>query len=185
MARFAPPNAEGFYLPTTDSNDAQIIEDMDINSKEFKEWLVQLRRNLNNFSRFINKKVQGQFSLSEQVSGKQFFPVAGTFTGKGQSSQINRQAYFKTVDFGALPNAGVSPPIAHGIEFDANYSVINIYGAATKPTVPFDYISLPYSSPTLNQNIKLVVNATDVIITTAINYSAYTRCYVVIEYLKD
>jgi len=184
MSRFAPVNAEGFYFPTSARYDAELIKNLDIQSPQFKDFLVDLGRTVNEVSFYMNQRAIGLHSVSEQVSGKQFFPAAGAPTGDGQTSQINRQAYFKTIDFGVLPVLGATP-IPHDIDFDADYSVINIYGAATKPTVPLSYIPLPYSSPTANENIELEVDATNVIITTAIDYSTYTICYVVIEYLKN
>lgn len=185
MARFSPPNAEGFYLPTTDSNDSQLIYNLDLQSEEFREFLVQLRTNLQNITTYLNKKVHGEFSLSEQVSGKQYFPRNPAATNVGQSSQINRQGYFKTINFGPLPNA-TTISIAHNISFDTNYTLIHAYGGATNPTAGMlSYIPINFSSPVLNENIKLQIDATNVNITTAMDYSAYTLCYVVIEYLKN
>jgi hypothetical protein len=47
------------------------------------------------------------------------------------------------------------------------------------------YIPLPYASPTLVNNIQLSVDATNVTITTGIDYSAYTVTYVILEYIKS
>jgi len=44
---------------------------------------------------------------------------------------------------------------------------------------------LPYASSTVNNSISIAVDANNLIITTAIDYSDYTTTYVVLEYLKS
>jgi hypothetical protein len=47
-------------------------------------------------------------------------------------------------------------------------------------------IPIPYSSTTnIDNNISIQVDDTDVNITTAADYSVYTICYVVLEYIKQ
>lgn len=95
----------------------------------------------------------------------------------------NRDVYRKVIDFGALPNAGVKT-VAHGITFDASSSLTHLYASATDP-VNLLYIPIPYASPTLANNIEISLDSTNVIITTGTNRSAFTICYVVIEWLKN
>lgn len=91
--------------------------------------------------------------------------------------------YRKTIDFGALPNAALKS-VAHGITFTTASKGTRIYGCATDPVNQL-YIPIPFSSPTLNENIKIGIDGTNINITTAIDYSAFTMCNVVLEYSKN
>lgn len=181
MARFAPANAEGYFLPTTDIYDSKVIETLDVQSPEFKDFLVRLQQRLNNVALYQNNKVAGIFSLDEQINGKQYFQtIQGT--GAGQQSQIQRQVYHKTYNLGALPNTATNT-YPTGLVIDANWIATAIYGTATDPGVAM--IPLPFASPVAAENIKLEVIGTDIVITTAMNYSAYTITYVTLEYVKS
>jgi hypothetical protein len=94
-----------------------------------------------------------------------------------------RQVFRTVVNFGALPNAA-STSVAHNIVVTSGYSLTRLYGAATNNTQT-SFIPLPFSSSTLNENIKLEMTNTNIVITTAIDYSAYTKTYVVVEYIKS
>lgn len=181
MSRFAPVAAEGFFIPTTDIYDAKVIQSLDVNSPEFKDFLVRLQQRLNNLALYQNNKVAGIFSLDEQINGKQYFQtVQGT--GTGQQSQIQRQVYHKTFNLGALPNAGVAM-YPTDLDITADWIATDIYGTATNPGVAM--IPLPFASPTDIENIKLEVIGTDIVITTAMDYSAFTITYVTLEYVKS
>jgi hypothetical protein len=82
-----------------------------------------------------------------------------------------------------LPNAGAHP-IPHGIVLDASTRVTRIYGAATDPAA-LRLIPLPFATPTaLNENIELAVVGATVVVTTGINRTNFTDCYIVIEYIR-
>ena len=70
--------------------------------------------------------------------------------------------YTKAVSCGTLPNA-TTDTTAHGITGIDN--IISITGFAKDPATP-EYIPLPYSSPTLVDNILVKVGATNITITT-------------------
>lgn len=123
----------------------------------------------------VNTKASGLYLPQEMASFQQYFT-------SGNPMQ-NRDVYRKVIDFGALPNAAVKT-VAHGIAFDANSSLTHLYAAATDP-VNLLYIPIPYASPTLANNIEISLDSTNVIITTGSNRSAFTICYVVIEWLKN
>ena len=181
MSRFAPPAAEGFYLSTTSQEDNKQILDIDVTSVEFKEFLIRLQQRLNNIALYQNNKVAGIFSLDEQINGKQYFQTSQA-AGTGQQSQIQRQVYHKTFNVGALTFPGPTI-IPTGLDITADWIATDIYGTATEPGARM--IPLPFSSPTLNENIKLEVVGTNIIITTAIDYSAFTITYVTLEYVKS
>jgi len=124
----------------------------------------------------VNSKEAGLYALKEVATGQRFFL-------EDDPLQF-RNVYRTTVDFGALPNAGTKT-IVHGIDFTTTFMATKIYGAATDPTNKL-YLPLPFATPTaLNENISLSLDATNVIVTTGINYSAYTKTVVVIEYVKQ
>ena len=177
----------GSFVATTNIWDVQRLQEVDVKSGEFKELLVRLYQNINNICLALNIKDVGYYSTTEFLNGQLFFPVQ-TVTDLTEQSQTYRQVFRTTVDFGALPNAGAKS-VAHNITIDpalpTTYSFTRIYGAASNGTAQNSFIPLPFSSPTLNENIKLEVDNTNVTVTTAINYSSYTTTYIVVEYLKQ
>lgn len=94
----------------------------------------------------------------------------------------NRNTYRMVVDFGALPNT-TTKSVAHGIAFDPNFTLTRMYGASTDP-VNLLYLPLPYASPTSANAIEMYADATNVVIITGSNRSAFTRTTVVLEYSK-
>lgn len=145
--------------------------------EDAREFLVE---HLKKISNAVNVREIGWLLDEELLSGKSFFPGV---TIPGNNPGQFRQVLRKVIDFGALPNAAAKS-VAHGIVFDANFSLIHLYAGATDP-VAFTAFEICLASPVLNENIKLAMDATNVIITTAINYTSYTRCYVVIEYIQE
>lgn len=170
----------GNLIQTTFVWNAQEVQTLSINP-ELKRLLVQLYQNLNNVVLALNSKDTGMYQLEEFLNGQQFF--ANTIlSSTTASAPVQRQVFRKVVNFGALPNA-TSKSVAHGITIDANFSFTRIYGCATNPSTSF--IPLPYASTTLNQNIKLDVDGTNVTITTGIDRTSYTICYCILEYIKQ
>ena len=176
----------GSFVPTTNVWETQQLYDVDINSEEFKELLVRLYQNINNIAIALNTKDTGYYSTIEFLNGQLFFPNPALSTSTTQGNTY-RQVFRTTVNFGALPNTGTKS-VAHNIDIaplvPTNFTFTRIYGAANKPDQS-SFIPLPYSSATLDNNIELSVTATDVVITTAADYSAYTTSYIVVEYLKQ
>lgn len=172
----------GSFVPTTDVYDIQSIYSLDVNSKEFKEFLVRLRQSINTIAIALNTKDTGYYSLTEFINSQIFFPDP-TLNSTGRQNPTWRQVYRKVINFGALPNAGTKP-IPHGVVFDDKTSFTRLYGAATNP-IAHTYIPLPHSSPTLNENIKLNADGNNVYVTTTIDYRPYTITYIIMEYLKN
>lgn len=172
----------GAFLPTTGIFSESQVRDINVNSTEFKEFLVNLLQTVNNIALVTNIKETGYFYPQEFVNGGVYFPNPALTSSTAQAP-IGRQVVRMVVNFGTLPNAGTTS-VAHGISnFADPSSCTRIYGAATTPGT--SWIPIPFSSPTLNENIKITVDATNVNITTAIDYSAYTKCYVVVEYITS
>lgn len=180
----ASPNNfnKGLFVPTTNIWDVSQLEDVDVNSIEFRELLVRLYQNLSFMSTVLNLKDGGYYDLTEFVTGQIYFPLAGT-------TQY-RPTFRMVVNFGALPNAGTKS-VPHNIPMNINgfvgnpaYTFTRIYATASD-TTNFQYIPIPYAAVTgVADNIELLVDNTNVNITTGANYSSFTVCYVVLEYIK-
>lgn len=177
----------GSFVGTTNVWDVQQIRSVEVTSPEFKELLVRLYQNINNIVLALNIKDVGYYSIPEFLNGQLFFPNP-TLALDNAQSHAYRQVFRTVVNFGALPNTGAKS-VAHNIDISTvlptNFSFTRIYGAASNGTTQSSFIPLPFSSPTLNQNIKLEVTNTNVVVTTATDYSSYTTCYVVVEYIKS
>ena len=135
-----------------------------------------LRNYLNSIATATNSKDSGIYDSVETVTGQQFYP---SFTSDGSSNARYKGVLRKVIDTGALPNSS-SIMIPHGITLRSQFTVTKIYGAATNPSN--SWIPLPFASPVTANNISLEANATNIIIITGSNRTAYTRSYVVLEW---
>jgi hypothetical protein len=87
------------------------------------------------------------------------------------------------VDFGSLPNA-TSKDVPHDIEFTSDAQLTRVYGAATDPET-LNFIPLPFSSPTLSNNVSVEIDGTNVTITTGSDRTNFIITSVIIEYTKE
>lgn len=172
-------NNSGLFVPENNVWDVARLDDINVTSPEFKELLVRLYQNINNISIALNLKDSGYYFLKEFLNSQVFFPNPNVKFGQ----QNTRNVFRTVVNFGALPNT-TSKTIHHGIDVSNGFSFTRMYGAASNQ-ITMQYISLPYASSTLANNIQLDVDATYVTITTAADYSAYTITYVILEYIKE
>ncbi len=168
------PNSQIFesYVPVYDT----VPESWE----EAREFLVE---HLKKISQAVNIREIGWWLDEELLSGKQLFPSAlPSLTG---TSQQYRQILRKVVDFGPLPVTG-SKRVAHGILFDDNFTLIQLFAAATDITRHFA-IPIPYVELNTNLQVQILIDNTYVyIITTGtFDFSVYTRCIVTIEYTQE
>jgi len=165
------------FLPTTQIWDSTNISSLKGSPDELKQLIIKLYKNINIISEVLNKKDTGIYDVNEYICGRVFFPTAT------QTNQF-RAVYRKVIDWGkALPNAAGSDTVAHGITFNASCTFTCIYGAASD-TAAKRYIPLPYASPVLADNIELWVDNANVNIKVGKDRSAYTVCYVILEYVS-
>jgi hypothetical protein len=174
------PDNPNSFLETTDVYDVDTIRGLDVDSEEFKEFLVRLRQNVNNIAISVNNRDGGFYPLGEFNTGRQLFPILDPVTNELLEY---RSILRDTIDFGALPNAGVklvnhhiNPPTGTTIR----YVFTHIYGAATNPTL-LTALPIPYSDPAGNI-ISLNVTQTQVGVQTNFNASLYTGI-IVLEYI--
>jgi hypothetical protein len=171
----------GAFIPTSQVWDTTEIYETEVTSPAFKELLVRLYQNLNNMALAVNGKDTGIYHTDEFVTGK-LYPQDPTLTSATLTKPIQRPVYRKVIDFGALPNAGTKT-VAHGLTVTASTVWVEIRGCATDP-IGLTGIEIPYASNTANDSIELWVDNTNVNITTTADWSAYSKCYIVLEYLK-
>jgi len=170
----------GAFLALNEILDTDQILALDVQSKEFKEFIVSLREAIDQITSMTNIKISGQYALTEFVNGKRYFPDQ-TLAATANYEPVDRMVYRIVIDFGALPNA-TTKSVAHGVTTSSTFVLTNLYAAATTPST--SYIPIPYASPTLSENIAIYADGTNVTIKTGSNRTAYTTCWVVMEYIK-
>ena len=178
-----PPNqSQAFAVPTTNIWDVSQVYSTNFDSPDqIQELFVRLYQNLNNISLSLNARDAGYYDTMEFLNSQVFFPNPALNSSTATTPSY-RSVFRKVINFGALPNTAAKS-VAHGIVCSAATSFTRIYGAASDP-VGFNYIPLPYASPTLANNISIDVDATNVTITTGSDRTAFTITYVVLEYLQ-
>jgi hypothetical protein len=165
----------GLYVPSTNVWDLGILQEIDVNSPEFKELLVRLYQNVNNIAISLNLKDSAIYIQEEFVTGAQFFNPAS-------SSQLLQRAEFRsTYNIGAL-GAGVTNT-AHGLTIGATWVFTQIWGTASDNIGP-NYYPLPWASAGGATNIELRVDGVNIVITNNSGI-AFTSCIVVLEYVKN
>ena len=158
------------YVPVYDA----VPEDWEM----ARQFLVE---HLKKVSNAINIREIGWFLDEELLSGKGFIPGVNV-QGNASPDQF-RQIFRKVINFGALPNS-TTKSVAHGINFDSNFTLIQMWASATDP-INFIAFPIPYAGAGGNDGVKLYMDSTNVIISTQTNRAAYTRCFVVIEYMLE
>lgn len=164
------------------SNQLEISQDFPRDIEKYSETMVNLDLTYKKIANVVNTKIGGLYQPMELATFEQY-PLRSTISPFPYLPNQFVNIYRKTIDFGALPNAGLKS-VPHGINFTTACKGTRIYGCATDP-VNLLYIPLPFASPTLNKNIQLDIDGMNVNITTAIDYSAFTLCNVVIEFSKN
>lgn len=173
---------EGLFLPTTSVWDTSTINNVQGMSDDLKQLFIRLYRNINDIAIKVNKKDSAIYGRQEFVCGQTFFSNPD-LSSSSSTTPTPRQVYRKVINFGALPNTGTKN-VAHGLDINNTYSFTRIYGAASNQAGSA-YLPLPFASPTLANNISLSVDGTNVIIVTGSNRAAYTKTYIVVEYIKS
>lgn len=175
------PDNTGSFIPTTNIWDVSEIQNTDVTSPQFKELIIRMYQNINAIALAVNTKDTGYYPLFEMVNSQLWFPDP-TATSASTPQPNYRQVVRKVINFGTLPNTGTTS-VAHGITFTTKSRMTRLYGTAIDPLNRL-YLPLPYASPTAANNIELNCDATNVNVITGSNRTAYTVCYIVIEYIK-
>lgn len=132
---------------------------------KWEEARRPLLEHLKKISNAVNIREIGWFLDQEVLSGQQFFP--GTTTNNQEFRSILRVV----VDFGAIV---VGPNVrAHNVLVDANFSLIDLWGAATDAAL---LTGTPINQP------NITYDATNITITAT---AAFTRAFAFMEYIQE
>lgn len=171
----------GSFVQTTQVWDVAQLYQTDVNSPEFKELLVRMYQQINNIAVSINTRDAAYYDTQEFVNGQLLFPNPA-LNSSTSTYPAYRQIFRMVINFGTLPNTATKS-VAHGITITQATSFTRIYATATDPSTLF--IPIPYASPTLVNNIEINVDPTNVNITTGSDRTAFTTCYVILEYVQS
>jgi hypothetical protein len=134
--------------------------------EDAKPFLVDVLKKISNA---VNIREIGWLLDEELLSGKAFIP--GT-TIAGNNPANYRQVLRKVVDVGSLV-AGLNPGVAHGITFDTNFTLIDLWVAGT-------------NSATITARVisgdNVLMNAANLIITSP---QTFDRAFAFIEYIQE
>jgi len=144
----------------------------DVMPSKWEEASLVVVEQFKKLANAVNIREIGWFLDQELLSGKQFLPGINDFADGGTSQQF-RSILRKVIVFPSLsPGANTLP---HGISIDANFTLIQLFGAATNATALT-------GEPLPNGSDTITYNSTNVVVTVA---SAFTRAVVVFEYIQE
>lgn len=147
--------------------------------EEARQFLVEQLKKL---ATAVNSREIGFYLDQELLSGKAFIPGVNIATDGGSSQQF-RTILRKVIDTGTLPNTGIKT-IPHDITIDANFTLIDLYGAATDPTNLLS-IGLGHAAISSPNTVEIFLDSVNVVILTGSNRSSYTRSFIIIEYMQE
>lgn len=131
-----------------------------------KAFLVE---HLKKISNAVNIRTIGWLLDEELLSGQAFIPGA---TIPGNNPSQFRQVLRKVVNTGALV-AGANPGVAHGITFDVNFTLIDLWVSGTNSTT--------FTARRITGN-DVLMNATNIVITSP---QIFDRSFAFIEYIQE
>jgi hypothetical protein len=148
--------------------------------KDIRETISLIYKRIANS---VNSREGGLYTVQETFCSQQFFTPG--------NPQRFRNVYRKVIDFGALPAAAGTTSIPHEIGGDAVTPIPNTYiftriYAVARSAIGTVWIPIPYVIPGTTDNVNIYVDALNVNIqVSTANYSSYTQCYVILEYIKE
>jgi len=156
--------------------DSQVLESYvpvyDVIPEKWEDARPFVVEQLKKITNAVNIREIGWFLDEELLSGKAFIPGLNNVTNQGTTQQY-RQILRKVIEFpGLVIGANVQP---HGITVDANFSLIQLFGAATNA------VALT-GEPIPNGADTITYNAVNIIITVG---AAYTRAWAICEYIQE
>jgi hypothetical protein len=173
----------GSFVPTTNIWDViQELQEINVNTPEFKELLIRMYQNINLMAIVLNLKDSGIYQNQEFVNGQTYFSNPA-LTSNTSTIAEPRQVWRQVINFGSLPNA-TSKSVPHNIPITPAVTFTRIYATASD-TTGNNYIPIPYASSSGTDNIELDVDMTNVTITTTSDRTNFGTTYVVLEYLKN
>lgn len=145
----------------------------DVAPQTWDEGRAFLVEQLKAISNAVNAREIGFYLDQELLAGKQFIPGSESANDAGESNNF-RTILRKVIVFPGL-TAGVNTQ-PHGLQVDANFTLFQMWGSATKATAPYKGEPIPNGADTISYD------ATNIIINVA---APYTRAIAVIEYMQE
>lgn len=164
------------FLPELVIFDPRHLNNLDINSEEFKDLIVRITQTINNICINTNKKVIGIYPLEEIATGILYYKnLANPSSPFMPNNPSNFRMVFRfTYATGAIPPGTLT--IAHGLPITNTWEFVDVRGCAT------DNVGLNYY-PMTNPLLSVVANGTNIVITNGTAIS-FTSGNVVLEYMK-
>jgi hypothetical protein len=159
-------------IPIDSQNLESYVPVYDTAPATWEEGMPFIVEQLKKLANAVNVREIGFFLDQELLSGKAFIPGVNIASDGGSSQQF-RTILRKVITFPGLTIGVNTQP--HGITVDANFSLIQLFGAATNASA-LTGETIPNGADTISYN------ATNIIITVA---AAYTRAWAVIEYIQE
>ena len=119
----------------------------------------------------VNVRVIGLYSTTQTPSGKQYPVGQGTI-------DVSR----KLVSFGALRN-NTTKSVAHGLTVDDKFRLFELYISANDP-VNFLYFCAKNWGIANTGDVQINIDDTNINVTTNGDYTAYSDCFVILEYMR-
>jgi hypothetical protein len=135
---------------------------------EARPFIVEQLKRISNA---VNIREIGWFLDEELLSGKAFIPGASALNNVG-TSQTFRTILRKVIDVGPLV-AGANAPVVHGITFDANFTLIDLWVTGTNSTT--------FTAREISGN-DVIMGATTLTITSP---QAFDRSFAFVEYIQE
>jgi len=129
-----------------------------------REFLVE---HLKKISNAVNIRTIGWLLDEELLAGEQFIPSSNP-----NSNQEFRSVLRKVINLGALV-AGVNPGVNHGITFDANFTLIDLWVSGTN--------SATLTARRITGD-DVLMNSTQIVVTSP---QAFDRAYAFCEYIQE
>lgn len=134
--------------------------------EDARSFLVE---HLKKISNAVNVRTIGWLLDEELLSGQAFIPG---ITAPGNNPGVFRQVLRKVVDVSPLI-PGINPPVAHGINFDANFTLIDLWVSGTN--------SGTLTALRITGN-DVFMDATNLTINSP---QAFDRAFAFVEYLQE
>ena len=143
----------------------------------------ELRRSLDDTLKKVidstNEKDIGHYNTVQNVNGQRFFDPS--------DPQKFHNVFRKVINFGTLPDTSTKS-VPHGITTTGNTIFTRIYGTANEPGVSSINSAFPlaYGAPGgTTADVALYLDATNVYVKTEKDRSAYTICYIILEWIEN
>lgn len=159
-------------IPQDSQNLESYVPVYDVAPKTWEEGMPFIVEQLKKLANAVNAREIGFFLDQELLSGKSFIPGINIATDGGSSQQF-RTILRKVIVFPGLAVGLNTQP--HGIFVDANFTLIQMFGAATNSTALT-------GEPLPNGADTITYDATNIYVTVA---AAYDRANIVCEYLQE